>query len=103
MLDKITDRARELFYMDPGMILSSNKELIIENCRRIEEYNEVFMQLLSGRLCIQIWGSGLRAYDYRTGGLLVRGRITRIELNERSGTNNERSASGLCKDQSKGT
>lgn len=103
MFDRITDRARELLYMDPGMILNGNRELIIENCRRIEEYNEVFMQLVSGRLCIQIWGSGLRAYDYRTGGLLVRGRIERIELNERSGRNNERSDQGLCKDQCKWT
>ena len=67
MFDKWNEKVRGMLYLDSGLILDSNKEMIVENCRRIEEYNEVFMQLLSGDLCVQIWGSGLRAYDYRTG------------------------------------
>lgn len=99
MFDKWNEKVRGMLYLDSGLILDSNKEMIVENCRRIEEYNEVFMQLLSGDLCIQIWGSGLRAYDYRTGGLIVRGKITRIELSERSGKEHEGPASRLHKDK----
>lgn len=88
MFDKIADKTKDFLYMNPGMYIEGNKELIIENCRRIEEYNEVFMRLISGSLCIQIWGSGLRAYDYRSNGLIVKGRISRIEFTERKGRKN---------------
>ncbi len=98
MLGKITDKTKELLYMNPGMHIESNKELIIENCRRIEEYNEVFMRLVSGRLCIQIWGSNLKAYDFRTKGLIVRGKISQIEFIERGGGRNAQSDKRLHKD-----
>lgn len=88
MFDKIADKTKDFLYMNPGMYIEGNKELIIENCRRIEEYNEVFMRLVSGNLCIHIWGSSLRAYDYRSNGLIVRGRITQIEFTEKKGRKN---------------
>ncbi len=98
MLDKISDKARDMLYMNPGMHIESNKEILIENCRRIEEYNEVFMRLISGGLCIQIWGSGLRAFDFKTKGLIVRGRISQIEFIERNGRKNAQSDKGMRKD-----
>lgn len=84
--------------MNPGIHMESNRELLIENCRRIEEYNEVFMKLISGRLCIQIWGTDLKAYDFKTRGLIVKGRITQIEFIERNGRKNAQSAERLRKD-----
>lgn len=98
MFEKISDKTRDFFYLNPSMHLESNKELLIENCRRIEEYNEIFMRLISGNLCIQIWGSGLKAYDFKTKGLIVRGKISQIEFIERSGRKNAQSAEGLHKD-----
>ncbi|MBQ9808087.1 MAG: YabP/YqfC family sporulation protein [Ruminococcus sp.] len=84
MFDKLADRARETFFLEPQIYLNSNSELLIENCRRIEEYNEISMQLISGKLCIRIWGSDLRAYDFRANGLIVRGNIQKVEFIERS-------------------
>lgn len=98
MFDRIADKTREALYMNLGMHIESNKELLIENCRRIEEYNEVFMRLISGRLCIQIWGSDLKAYDFKTRGLIVRGKISQIEFIERNGRKNVQSGERLRKD-----
>lgn len=98
MWDKISDKTSEALCLSPGMYLESNRELFIENCRRIEEYNEVFMKLISGKLCIQIWGSGLRAYDFKTKGLIVRGKISQIELIERKRGKNAQSAERRNKD-----
>lgn len=98
MFERITDRTRDVLYMNPGMHIESNRELFIENCRRIEEYNEVFMRLVSGRLCIQIWGTGLKAYDFKTKGLIVKGKITQIEFIERDERKNAKSAKRLHKD-----
>ena len=98
MFDKIAEKTKEVLYLDPGMHIESNRELLIENCRRIEEYNEVFMKLGAGHLCIQIWGSGLKAYDFKTRGLIVRGRISQIEFIERNGRQNAQSAERMRKD-----
>ncbi len=98
MFGKISDKTRELLYLNPGMHIESNKELVIENCRRIEEYNEVFMRLIAGNLCIHIWGNGLKAYDYRTKGLVVRGKISQIEFIERSRKKNAQPTERMRKD-----
>jgi len=88
LFDRLADKTRDILYMNPGIHIESNRELLIENCRRIEEYNEVFMRLISGKLCIQIWGSDLKAFDFKTKGLIVRGKISQIEFIERNGRRN---------------
>ena len=98
MLEKLTEKAAEALYMNPGIHIESNREIMIENCRRIEEYNDIYMRLVSGRLVVMIWGSGLRAYDYKTKGLIVRGKITQIEFIERNSRNDAKSAERLSED-----
>ncbi|MCR4638209.1 YabP/YqfC family sporulation protein [Ruminococcus sp.] len=84
MFEWLAELTRETLYLDTSIHISGNKELIIDSCQRIEEYNEVFMRLLSGGLYVNIRGSNLRAYDFRTGGLVIRGCIESIEFTERS-------------------
>lgn len=96
MFKKVTDKALEAFYLTPLIHMDGNKEMLIENCRRIEEYSEVFMRLISGKLYINIWGNGLRAYDFNKSGLLISGQISQIEFTERNGRKNEKSDKGLC-------
>lgn len=87
MFEWLAELTRETLYLNTGIHISGNNELIIDNCQRIEEYNEVFMRLLSGGLYVDIRGNGLRAYDFRTGGLVIRGCIESIEFTERSRLN----------------
>lgn len=94
MLEKLRERAEDALYPVSGIHIDSNRELIVENCRRIEECDDIFMQFISGKLRVQVWGSGLRAFDFRTRGLVIRGRITRVEFAERRRLRNERPASG---------
>ena len=84
MFEWLAELTRETLYLNTSIHISGNNELIIDSCQRIEEYNEVFMRLLSGGLYINIRGSNLRAYDFRTGGLVIRGCIENIEFTERS-------------------
>ncbi|MBR6386402.1 MAG: YabP/YqfC family sporulation protein [Ruminococcus sp.] len=74
------EKFNEKFYLDSEISINGNKEIIIENCKRIEEYNEVFIRLVSGCLHINIWGNDLKAYDFKTDSLIIRGRISSIEL-----------------------
>lgn len=96
MFEKITDKALETFYLTPLIHIDGNNELLIENCRKIEEYSEVFMRLISGKLCINIWGNGLRAYDFHKSGLLVNGKISQIEFTERNSKDNEEPVKRVC-------
>ena len=50
MFEKLSGRANELLSPVSGIHIESNRELVVENCRRIEECDEVFMQFISGHL-----------------------------------------------------
>ena len=67
----------------PVRSCTSTRVCTYRNCRRIEECNEVYMRLVSGGLTVDIRGNGLRAYDFSTGGLVIRGCIEQIGLTER--------------------
>ena len=85
MFDKLTENTQRALFMEAGIHISGNRELILENCRRIEECSDVLMSLSCGRILVNVWGSDLRAFDYKTGGLVIRGKIFRVELEERRG------------------
>lgn len=84
MFERLAELAREKLCLESCIHISANNEFIIEGCRRIEEYNEVFMRFLADGIYINIHGNGLRAFDFRTGGLVVRGTIEKIEFEERN-------------------
>ncbi|MBD5159999.1 MAG: YabP/YqfC family sporulation protein [Ruminococcus sp.] len=98
MFRKIADKTLETFYLTPLIHMDGNKEILIENCKRIEEYSEIFMSVISGRLCINIWGDNLRACDFNKNGLMISGKISHIEFTERNSGNNEESDKGLRED-----
>ena len=101
MFDNLADKARDMLFLNSGIYLESNKVMTIENCNRIEEYNDVFMSFVSGGLNIRIWGSGLCAYDYRTGGLVVRGCISHIELVEKRRADYDKTSEEQSEDKRK--
>ena len=63
--------------------ITGNNEIFLENCRRIEEYNEVFIKVKTKRLYIEVWGNNLRAFDLKTDSVVIRGKISRIEIIEK--------------------
>lgn len=63
--------------------IAGNHEIFLENCRRIEEYNEVFIKVKTKKLYVEVWGNDLRAFDFKTDSLIIRGKISRIELIEK--------------------
>ncbi len=69
-------------YLDTYLHLHSNRELRVENCRRILEYNDVLVRLRTRDLTIGIWGTGLRVFDYNDNSVLVSGNITSLRLEE---------------------
>ncbi len=70
-------------YLDTYLHLHGNRELRVENCMKILEYNEVLVRLQTRDMELEIWGTGLRVYDYNDSSVMVRGRITSIALHEK--------------------
>lgn len=101
MLEWLSKRVREDLYLDTNIHISGNSELIIDCCERVAECNEVYMRLISGAMCINIRGSDLRAYDFQTGGLVIRGHIDQLEFTERS-SRNEHKNTQVRQDQCQG-
>lgn len=94
MFEKLADKTRDILLMNTDIFIEGNKIMSIENCSRIEECSDVFMSIVSGRLNVRIWGNGLRAYDYRTNAVVIRGRISQIEFSERRESGHDRKNQG---------
>jgi len=71
-------------YLDTYLHLHGNERLKVENCRRILEYNEVLVRLQTIDMMIEIWGTGLRVFDYNDSSVTVTGKISSLNLTEKS-------------------
>ena len=69
-------------YLDTYLHLHGNRELRVENVRRILEYDDVCVRLRTRDMTVTVWGTELRVSDYNDSSMLVTGRITGIELSE---------------------
>lgn len=100
MFERFGNSAKKYFCLYSSVHIQNNSSVLIDNCTGIGEYNDVLVQVDSGKLRIKIWGKGLRADDYRSGGLEVHGKIEQIEFIERSGRHDKiRSDKRLREDQ----
>ena len=71
----------ELISRSSQVMICGDSYLEIENCRRILEYNDVYLKVKTyNGLMIEIWGSGLMLSDYNTLGIAVRGKISSVEF-----------------------
>lgn len=70
-------------YLDTYLHLHGNRELRVENCMKILEYNDVLVRLQTRDMVLEIWGTTLRVDDYNDSSVIVRGRITSITLQEK--------------------
>ncbi|MCR5718182.1 MAG: YabP/YqfC family sporulation protein [Oscillospiraceae bacterium] len=70
-------------YLESSLHLHSNRELRLENCRKVLEYHDMRVCLETRELQIEIWGTHLRVFDYNDNNVIVRGRITSLNLKER--------------------
>lgn len=74
---------RSLVYLETYLNLCGNRELRVENCMKILEYNDVLVRLQTRDMVVEIWGTELRVSDYNDSSVLVHGTISSIQLQER--------------------
>ncbi len=69
-------------YLNTYMTLTDNTHMEIENCKKILEYNDVYVKLRTATLTVSIWGSDLRISDYNTDGIVVNGKFSSVEFEQ---------------------
>ncbi len=68
-------------YFGSQIVLTGNSYMEIEGCRRIMEYNDIYLKIKTDEgMIAEIWGKDLALSDYNTAGIAVRGQITSIEF-----------------------
>ena len=77
---------RSKTYLNTYMTLTDNTHMEIENCKRILEYNDVYIKLRTATLTVGIWGQDLRISDYNTDGIVINGNFSSVEF-EKGGKN----------------
>lgn len=68
----------DLAFSEPVLTVVGQREICIENYRRILEYTETRLQLLTRRGRLAVEGEGLRILYYRGEEMKIGGRIRRI-------------------------
>ncbi len=74
---------RSWVYLDTYVHIMGNHELRLENCMKILEYNDVLVRLQTRDMIVEIWGTQLRVSDYNDSSVIVRGKITSVQLQEK--------------------
>lgn len=80
---KILDTARKKLYLNTNIQVTDNSCVEIENCKKVLEYNDIYIKLQTSTLIVEIWGEKLNISDYNTDGILIRGVIKSIEFAKR--------------------
>ncbi len=74
---------RSLVYLETYLNLCGNRELRVENCMQILEYNDVLVRLRTRDMIVEVWGTELRVSDYNDSSVLVTGTISSVQLQEK--------------------
>ncbi|MBR3629675.1 MAG: YabP/YqfC family sporulation protein [Oscillospiraceae bacterium] len=83
MIKRFQQTVMSWMYLDTYLHLHGNRELRVENVRRILEYNDICVRMQTRDMTVTVWGTRLRVSDYSDSSMLVTGQITGIELGEK--------------------
>lgn len=71
---------KKQLYLNTYMNVTDNTRLEIENCKRIIEYNDIYIRLKTATVTLRIWGENLKISDYNTDGIVVEGKFSTFEF-----------------------
>lgn len=73
---------RKIFATETSLQIYDNRRIVLSRCRRIIEYNDIYLRVDAGSVIIDVWGCGLMVDDYGTEGIDVRGSISSVEFSD---------------------
>lgn len=76
------EKVKRFINMDTQIQLTGNREVLVECCRKILEYNDIMVRVKTWDMTVEVWGSSLSVSDFNSKGIIIRGKIQSVELTE---------------------
>ena len=92
MENRLIQAGRRVLQLETHLEMHSDREIFIENCRRILEYNDIRIALQTTDLVLEIWGSELQTDSRSPESLRIHGKIQSITLTPKGARNGTASA-----------
>ena len=90
--NRLIQAGRRVLQLETHLEMHSDREIFIENCRRILEYNDIRIVLQTTDLELEIWGSELQTDSRSPESLRIHGKIQSITLTPKGARNGTASA-----------
>lgn len=78
----MANKIKRIVNMDTQIQLTGNREVMVECCKKILEYNDIMVKVKTWDMTVEIWGSNLKVNDFSSRGIVVYGKIQSVELTE---------------------
>lgn len=72
---------KKKMYLNTNISIIDNKRIEVENCKRIMEYNDIYVKLKTSTLILEVWGKDIVLSDYNMDGIVIEGDISSVEFN----------------------
>ena len=76
------EKVRRFINMDTQIQLTGNREVLVECCKKILEYNDIMVRVRTWDMTVEVWGSSLSVSDFNSKGIIISGKIHSVELTE---------------------
>ncbi|MBE6853281.1 MAG: hypothetical protein E7505_07365 [Ruminococcus sp.] len=73
---------KEIFALGTNIQIYDNRKVVLSSCKRIVEYNDIYLKADLGGLMAEIWGRELCVNDFNKEGIDVYGHIESVVLSE---------------------
>lgn len=81
-INNIGEFVKAKCYLNTNLLITDNNYIEIENCKKILEFNDVYLKIRTSNLILEIWGKELYVSDFNTDGIIIRGIISSIEFHK---------------------
>lgn len=73
-------RGKDFININSQIQITGNSRVLVDGCKKILEYNDIFVKVQTAELTVQIWGSELSVNDFGSDVIYVHGNIQSVEL-----------------------
>lgn len=85
MGNRMAETGRRILCLQTYLQMSGNREIYLENCRRILEYNDIRIVVQTTDMTLEIWGKDLQADSRSPESLLIHGEIQSMTFMPKGG------------------
>lgn len=78
-------RTKDFLAVSSSLQIYDNTKAVLGICRRILEYDDIYLKADTGNVVVEIWGNDLLINECGEEGIEVTGKIKSVEFSEASG------------------